>query len=168
MSSFINISPFPYSFIFNVNFAWVLDPRDSAFQEVSGIKGTRNVTEIREGGENRFAHQVPEAGKYDNLVLKRGMMTRLSLLSLWVNECIESDFSSPIEPKDIWVTLMDKSFVPLMIWHFYNAYPISWSSSTLNAQENSITIETIEFAYQYFSPVQNLAAVLTLIDLPNL
>lgn len=161
--SLLGISPYPYSFIFNVNFSGILDVRDSAFQEISGIKGTRNTLDIREGGENRFLHQLPEPGKFDNLVLKRGKMIGLSQLSLWMQECIESDFSEPIEPKNIWVTLMDKSFIPLMVWEFYNAYPIGWSVSNLNAQENTIVIESLEMTYQYFSPLQDLSLVMNLL-----
>jgi phage tail-like protein len=38
-------------------------------------------------------------------------------------------------------------------WAFINAYPVKWSVSELNAMENSIAMETLEFAYSYFQKV---------------
>ena len=145
-----DLNPFPYSFIFSVNFDGVSGETDSAFQEVSGIKVNRNLMELKEGGENRFIHRLPEYGKYENLVLKRGKLIRSSQIAAWVQNTLESDFSQPIKPKNIRVTLMDKSLNKLMGWEFINAFPVGWNCSNLNAQENSIVVETLEFTYQYF------------------
>lgn len=157
-----NISPFPYSFCFSVNFSRISNKKDSAFKEVSGIEMHRNTTSIKEGGENRFSYKLPETTSYENLILKRGMIVKSTSFSNWVRESIQSDFSKPVKPKDIWVTLFDKSFTALKVWQFYNAYPVKWSVSNLNAQENSIVIESLEFAYNYFSAIDKLPGKLNL------
>ena len=38
---------------------------------------------------------------------------------------------------------------PLLVWNFRNAWPVKWSVAGLDAQKNSIALETVEFAYSY-------------------
>jgi phage tail-like protein len=45
---------------------------------------------------------------------------------------------------------MDETANGVAAWKVYQAYPLKWSSSDFRASDNSIVIETIELAYQYF------------------
>jgi phage tail-like protein len=54
------------------------------------------------------------------------------------------------KPSDILITLLDEADQPVAIWNVVQAYPLKWSVTDLKATENSIMIETIELAYQYF------------------
>src|SRR5690606_41130753 len=47
-------------------------PNDFRFQEVSGLTVSMEMETIKEGGENRFVHQLPVRSTYNALVLKRG------------------------------------------------------------------------------------------------
>ena len=44
---------------------------------------------------------------------------------------------------------------PLLTWSFVGAYPVKWSVSDFNSMENKISIESLEFAYQYYTLIQN-------------
>ncbi|MCX2574543.1 phage tail protein [Pedobacter sandarakinus] len=119
---------------------------DIGFTEVSGLDAHIATEEYKEGGENRFAHKLPTAVAYNNLVLKRGLLIGSSALK-WFKESVETFTFSP---KDITLLLLNEDHLPLQAWNFINAYPIKWTVEGFNAQQNGIIIENIEFAYQYF------------------
>ncbi|MGB1241741.1 MAG: phage tail protein, partial [Chitinophagales bacterium] len=126
---------------------------ESHFKEVSGLTAEREVELIVEGGNNDYVHKVPKgATKYNNLVLKRGLISSKSALGKWCLSAIGSVLSKPIKPKTIDVELQDpydKS--PVMKWSFTNAWPVKWEVSGLDSQKSEILIESIEFAYNSFS-----------------
>lgn len=119
---------------------------DARFQSVSGLDQALTVFEIEEGGENRFKHRVPNRPSYGNLILKRGMLTDSKLIA-WFRNAVEHFIFLPI---DLRVTLLNESHEPLQSWTFRNAWPVKWSVSEFNAQENGLVSETIELAYSYF------------------
>lgn len=141
----------PVGFYFTVQSASFRSKFDASFQEVSGLAAERPVEEIKEGGENRFAHRVPGRAKYSNLVLKRGLVTSGSDFATWCREALESGLNRPLQPYDLDVMLLDPDAVPLMTWSFVRAWPVKWSVSDFNAQENKLVVETLELAYAYFT-----------------
>lgn len=139
----------PPAFHFRVDF--LLDgagDADTRFQEVSGIAAELATEELVEGGENRFAHQLPVGTRHGNLVLKRGLLASSSLVS-WIRDALE-DFV--FEPVTVVVTLLDETHEPLATWQFANAWPVKWTLGNLNATDNSVLVETLELAYQFQRP----------------
>jgi phage tail-like protein len=128
---------------------------DGAFQEVSGLERELEFEEVREGGENRFAHRLPKRGRHPNLVLKRGLVTIQSALAEWAEETLRSMFSRPITPKVVTVTLLSmpagegQAGQPLVWWTLYNAYPVKWTTAPLNSTEGAIAVETFELSYTW-------------------
>ena len=141
----------PVGFYFKVQFSGFRSPYDASFQEVSGITAERDVEEIEEGGENRYTYRVPGRARYNNLILKRGLMVLTSDLATWCRKALESDLSKPIKPHDLDVMLLDAEAKPLMKWSFKQAWPVKWSASDFNSQANQIVVESLEFAYTYFT-----------------
>ncbi len=138
----------PVGFHFLVHIVGITDinPFEVCFQEVSGLTQEIGTEDIQEGGENRFSHKLPLRGKYNNLVLKRGMFIP-SLLVKWCKDAVEN-FS--FEPHDVMVFLLNELHIPLAVWSFTDAYPVKLNVSDFKAQDNSIVIETIELAYKYY------------------
>lgn len=128
----------------------------AGFQEVSGISVAMETKQIEEGGENRFTHRVPRRTKYEDLVLKRGLLIRSSALANWCLEVLGGNLTEKIEPKTIKVSLLDANTdgnEAIIIWKFVNAYPIKWEVSSLDASKSEIVVESITFAYNYFDRV---------------
>ena len=130
---------------------------DAAFQEVTGISAEMQFDDIKEGGENRFVHKVPGRVKYDNLVLKRGVVVWPSDFGTWCRKGLKGGMLSTkdpdkVEPHSIQVQLMDaaKQGAPLMSWTFVNALPLKWEIGGLDAKTSGLAIETLTFTYQYF------------------
>lgn len=119
---------------------------DIGFQEVGGLNVEIGVEVYREGGENRYAHRLPNPATYPNLTMKRGMLIGSQLMQ-WFKESVEG---FQFEANDITVILLNPDHIPLQAWNFINAWPVKWSIEGLNAQENNIMIENIEFAYQRY------------------
>jgi phage tail-like protein len=127
------------------------EDKETRFQEVTGLNKTLDIEEFKEGGENRFAHRLPNPAKYANVVLKRGMLVNSKLID-WCFDAIDNFIFSP---TDVIITLLNEEHQPLSTWNIKNAFPVKWAISDLKAQENSIAIESLELAFQYFTKSDN-------------
>lgn len=143
----------PPSFYFQLQFAGISTALDNAFQEASGLDVEWEVEEVREGGQNLYKHRLPTVQKYRNLVLKRGFVTSNSALATWCAATLAADFSTPIVPRDVQLSLLGAADTPLAAWSFLGAWPVKWSLSDLRAQENALAIETLEFAFDNFQRI---------------
>jgi phage tail-like protein len=132
------------------DFGSILASVDASFQEVTGIESQFDVEEVREGGENRFIHRLPRYTKYSNLVLKRGVVTKLSFLAEWFGLTIGSSLSLPIVPLNVLVMLLNDEGWPVIAWFFASAYPVRWEIAPLDSMDNKILTERLEFSYNYF------------------
>ena len=138
-------------FYFKLSFSGISGTVDTAFKEVSGSTMEMGMEEIAEGGNNRFNHRVPTAVKFSNLVLKRGLAPKNSELITWCKNTLEGGLAEAIETKNIIVHLLNENGDPLNSWSFMNTWPVKWEASNLNAMNNEILIETLEFSYSSFT-----------------
>lgn len=138
----------PVAFSFWVRISGNRAEADSGFQEVSGLTSERDVTEVSEGGENRFSHRLPGRVKYQNLVLKRGMVLTSSPLYDWCKTTLETDLAARIQTKNLTVSLLDQKQKPVMSWAVSAAWPVKWEVGTFDAEKNAIAVETIELSFQ--------------------
>jgi phage tail-like protein len=137
----------PVGFHFKVSFLQeVSNDIDTRFQSVSGLNVTLETENFAEGGENRFVHSLPVRTKFDNLVLKRGIILDHDLVK-WVKDAVEN---FEFRPLNMQVVLLNDDNEPLNVWDIVNAYPVKWSVSDFNAEESKLVIETLELKYQYF------------------
>ncbi len=139
----------PWGFYYKVEFSISNSKNDVRFQAVSGLSVEYEYEEYKEGGENRFVHKLPVRTKYADLVLKRGMLTdpQAGILK-W---CLAAFRDRDFEPADIDIILMNEEGSALRTWNVVRALPKKWLISDLNANENSIVIETLELTYQCFT-----------------
>jgi len=121
-------------------------PNDIKFQEVSGLNATMEMEAIKEGGENRFVHQLPGRTSYSELVLKRGRIMGSFVLQ-WCRNAIEN---FQFKPTNVLISLLDENHLPLYNWYVINAIPKKLEVSGFNAERSEIVIETMTLSYQYF------------------
>lgn len=136
------------------------NPIDFRFQRVSGISAEVQLETVNEGGQNLHAHRLPKKVSYNNLVLERGYSTSPvpSPLNLEFNDTF-SRFK--FNPSDVLITLFGELGgvpspvpVPIGAWLFMKAYPVKWSVSDLDAQANSVVVDTMELAYTRFQIIR--------------
>lgn len=137
----------PWGFYYKVEFGMSKDRNDVRFQSVSGLSVEYDYESFKEGGENRFEHRLPVRTKYADMVLKRGMLADSTVIK-WFRDAFDLRI---FKPANIHVILMSESGDPLRTWNIVNAIPKKWSISDLNANENSVVIETMELTYRYFT-----------------
>ncbi len=138
----------PVSFHYIVSFNGIGDKTiDTQFQSVSGLSVEMDTESINEGGENRFAHQLPGRASYTDLVLKRGFAKDSDLIG-WFRDTFENMI---IKPVTIDISLLNEEHEPLVSWNIVHAWPKKWSMSDLDAEQNAIAIETLEMHYRTFS-----------------
>jgi len=123
---------------------------DAAFQEITGLGKEVGTEEVVSGGENRFKYRLPSTVTYQNLVLKRGVVLTSSPLVSWCEDTMDGGMAKPVQTKDVLLKLLDDKGQAAMSWSFTKAWPVKWSMSDLKSQENTVLIETVELAYQYF------------------
>lgn len=138
---------YPVSFYFELSF----EGEDAAFQEVTGISKELILEEVQSGGENRFSYLLPTTSKNQNLVLKRALVPTGSKFIDWCERTIDTGLETTIKTHDVSLSLLDPDGNPLVIWTFFNAYPIKYSVSDFKSDVNKLAIETIELAYTYFN-----------------
>ncbi|MDJ0715444.1 MAG: phage tail protein [Prochloraceae cyanobacterium] len=126
------------------------NPLDIRFQKVSGISAEIETEDIREGGENLFRQHLPTRVTYNNLVLERGMVIG-SPLNLEFNVAMSS---MKFAPSNVLVMLLNEEDIPLASWLFQSAYPVKWTVSDLDANQNQVVIDTMELAYGRFQSVR--------------
>lgn len=137
----------PWGFYYKVEFSISKDKNDVRFQTVSGLSVEYDYESFKEGGENRFEHKLPVRTKYSDLVLKRGMVTDSQVIKWFLDAFQNREF----QPSEINVILMNDKSEPLRTWKIAHAIPKKWLVSDLNANENSLVIETMELTYRYFT-----------------
>jgi phage tail-like protein len=137
-------------FHFRVTFTVADSDIDTRFSEVSGLTAELEFDTLAEAGENRFTRRLPSRTKFNNLVLKRGLSPGASSkLTTWVNAAIfDHDYST----SNITIELLNEKHVALKSWKVVNAYPVKAVISDFKAMESSIVIESLELAFEFFTP----------------
>jgi phage tail-like protein len=124
-------------------------PQDFRFQEVSGLDVEIEMEPFKEGGQNRFTHQLPIRNRYTDITLKRGLFIG-SGITLWCKNAIE-DFL--FVPTNVLISLLSPEHLPLQSWYVINAIPKKIQVSNFNAQENSVVVESLVLSYNYFTTI---------------
>lgn len=146
----------PTAFYFEVVFIGNGNSKmDSSFQEVSGLKVTVETMVKKEGGDNVFVHHLPKLIKHQDLVLKR-CLSKSEDLEKWCKDAIE-DFK--FKPMNISLRLVSSKSeaneevanVPLAVWSFEQAFPISWEIAFIGAAKNEFDIEALTLRYRKFT-----------------
>ncbi|MBE99368.1 MULTISPECIES: phage tail protein [Flavobacterium] len=123
---------------------------DTKFQSVTGLKATVEMETYKEGGQNRFTHNLPKGIQYSDLVLKRCLTAETSALNTWCKSNIENfNFS----PANLTILLLNDKGVPLRSWYVAHAIPLSIEYSDFNAEESKLVIETITLKYNFFKEI---------------
>jgi phage tail-like protein len=123
---------------------------DGAFQECSGLEIEQEVQDIVPGGDNARIVRRVGRGKYQNLVLKRGMFFSggavNSDLWTWIQNAVNN--VRPVVRYDGTIEVMDVGDNVVATWTFSRGLPARIRGPTLNAQTGEIAIEELHIAHE--------------------
>ena len=132
---------------FSLTVSGFISDVDCGFMEVSGFSSKLNGEKYKEGGTNTYDIFLPTGIERGNLVAKRGVI-RGSLMIDWIKTSLNT---FTFEPMPIIVTLWGDNRTPNVVWTFLNAYPVSLSTSNLDAGSRGsaeVLVDTIEFRHE--------------------
>jgi phage tail-like protein len=121
-------------------------PYDTRWQEISGLTVSTEFESWPEGGENRFAHQLPKSLQFGELVLKRGKFMGSGVLH-WARKAMEQ---FQYKPTNLMISLLDDEHLPVYNWYVVGAVPKRLEISGINSSSNEVLVETLALSYQYF------------------
>lgn len=140
----MNTPAVSHRFIVNFLFNNTPNPFDIAFQRVSGLSRTLEVSQHREGGENArnlwFAEQV----NHGSLVLECGVINASPLTQHF-------DFilrRKSTQWANVVIMLLNEKASPVTTWTLSHALPVRWQMGDLDANSNTVLINTLELRYQ--------------------
>lgn len=124
---------------------------DVRFQSVAGLDVQIDTENWKEGGENRFTHELPGRSKFSSsLTLKRGLIKpKESGITDWCHEAFVNLKITPL--KLLSVELLDEEHNVLVKWDVEHVWPKSWKIGELNAERSEVLIETLELNYNRFT-----------------
>ena len=143
----------PVAFAFSVHLTGEGSGDEAMFREVSGLNSEVEVTELREGGENRFVHHLPGRVTHTNLVLNQGLVMASSPLFNWCKQTLEGGLDQSITPRSLTISLLDQHSRPAITWQVAQAWLVKWTIGAMDAMKNEVAVEKMEFAYKSLTRV---------------
>lgn len=129
-----------------LNFRFLLEIEGlirGGFSEVSGLQVETEIEDYQEGGVNDFVHKLLKGTKCPNLVLKKGI-TDSDILWNWHQDIA----IGKIEPKNVFLVVLDYKNQETLQWEFKEAYPVKWTGPEFKADGNNVAIETLELVHR--------------------
>ncbi|MBR0423488.1 MAG: phage tail protein [Clostridia bacterium] len=117
----------------------------TSFKSVSGFGSTVDVQEYREGGFGFLTkRKLPGLVNYDEITLEKGLYSN-PLLYNFFSDYLEGQTFKPVNAV---ITVFDNAGSPTASWQVINAWPSSYKSSDLSAEDSSILIETLTLQHE--------------------
>lgn len=120
-----------------------------AFSQCSGIRATSQVLRVRTGADVRGVQGIiPTTVEYSNLTLSRGVVSSNSFLD-WVFACMPGYATGPSGAvrRTIDIVVLDEKGNEGITWTLHGAYPVSYELAGLDASQDGVLMENLEFAY---------------------
>jgi phage tail-like protein len=118
---------------------------ESAFIECSGIKATRDVLEVKEGGVNSYTHKLPGRTSFGNITLRKGIMFSTKLWEWY----IEGLSDAKVTRRDITVVQYSSYFnMPARWYNIKNAFPVEWDVSSMRSDSSTFAVESLTLAFE--------------------
>lgn len=154
MQSISQVYPLP-GFRFSITLMGIIPVPNSSFMEAYGFGAQMEVESVVSGGQNGFKYQLPANSTFTNLVLKQGMLPVDSPLVEWCMTNILYGATTVVAQRPLTLHLVNDQGQPAKTWVFVDAFPVKYQTSEFKSTDNSVAVETMEFAYKYFIPLSN-------------
>lgn len=132
--------PYP-SFNFEVEIEGIAS---IAFREVSGLEGSVDVIEYREGADRALTvRKLPGLVRYANVTLRRGISDSQDLWNWW-----NAVASGNTDRRPVVILLLDRAGNQVRRWVLREAWPVRYQVSVLDAEQGQVAIESLELAHE--------------------
>jgi len=122
------------------------DGPHAGFCEVILPPAEIEIIEYRTGNAKESGvTKIPGRQHYDNVILKRGVIGALNLYQWW--DAVRNGNLSTRRTVTIQLLNEDRTDV-VMTWKLLRAWPVKYTSPSLNGKGNEVAIETLELAFE--------------------
>jgi phage tail-like protein len=131
------------------NFNFVVEVGKDAygiFTECSGLEGTTEVIEHRQGGSRKVT-KLPGRTTFSDITLKWGVTTRPELWT-WRARIMAGEKPTPKLSGSIVVFDLDNS-TEVARWNFSEGWPTKYIGPAFDARANEIAVETVVLAVEW-------------------
>ena len=117
------------------------------FTECTGIGSEHDVVEhkIVDKQGHEITRKIPGRLKWSDLTLKRGITSTMDLWK-WRDQVVKGAVGNA--RKNLSVTMLDRAYEPVAVWHFQNAWPSKLSGPSMKSDDNSFGIEEVVIAHE--------------------
>lgn len=145
----IDRQPDPY---LPFRFGVYLGPREIAgFSEVSGLTMAVETEEYQEGGLNSHTHKLPSRVTQSTVTLRHGLGDS-PLLYAWTHPSVYGKFLR----LPLAIVMHDHAGMPTWGWALSDAFPVRWTGPELQADGNTVAMESLELAHEGLSKIPGL------------
>lgn len=117
-----------------------------SFTECSGLAASYDVRDLKEGGENGFAHKLWGPVSYGNVTLGRPLDEASAAVAAWV-----SSFQAGGEPTTARIAALDPAGETIVAWTLQGLVPVSWTGPSWNVGNSAVAKETLVLAHTGFT-----------------
>jgi phage tail-like protein len=89
--------------------------------------------------------KIPGRLKFQDVTLKRGITSDMQIWK-WRDDIIKGDVKTA--RKNVTITMLDRTYQPVAIWHFNNAWPSKVSGPQLKSDDNSFGVEELTIVHE--------------------
>jgi phage tail-like protein len=117
------------------------------FTECSGIGSEHEVVEhkVVDTKGREIVRKIPGRLKWQDVTLKRGMTSSLQIWE-WRQDCVEGKMGDA--RQNITITMMDRKYDPVAIWHFQNAWPSKVTGPQFKSDSNEYGVEELTIVHE--------------------
>lgn len=117
------------------------------FTECSGIGSEHEIVEhkVVDKSGHEIVRKIPGRLKWQDISLKRGITSDMQIWE-WRDSLVKGDVTG--SRKNISITMMDRTYSPVAIWHFQNAWPSKVSGPSFKSDDNSFGVEEVTLVHE--------------------
>ncbi len=117
------------------------------FTECSGIGSEHDVVEhkVVDKQGHEIVRKIPGRLKWGDVTLKRGITSDMQIWE-WRDTVVQGKMGDA--RKNISITMLDREYNPVSIWHFSNAWPSKVSGPSLKSDSNEFGVEEVTIVHE--------------------
>jgi phage tail-like protein len=117
------------------------------FTECSGIGSEHEIVEhkVVDKSGHEIVRKIPGRLKWQDITLKRGITSDMRIWE-WRDDLVKGDVGGA--RKNISITMMDRTYSPVAVWHFQNAWPSKVTGPSFKSDDNSFGVEEVTLVHE--------------------
>jgi phage tail-like protein len=117
------------------------------FTECSGIGSEHEIVEhkVVDKQGHEIIRKIPGRLKWQDISLKRGITAGLKIWE-WRDLMVQGKVGDA--RKNISITMLDRTYQPVAVWHFANAWPSKVTGPSLKADSNEFGVEEVTIVHE--------------------